>query len=211
MAHGGDATFCPCDTPVLADDEALFRDALVGFLELEPDVEVVAAVGNGDAAVAQVLEHRPDVAVLDVHMPGRDGIEAAADIRAVTPLPIVIVTRQARPAVLRRALRAGVQGFVCKTTPAGRLVDILRDVQQGKRYIDPEIAALALTEQACPLTPREAQVLALTLQGGPVAAIADQVCLAVGTVRNYLSSAMAKLDARNRHDAARIAAERGWI
>lgn len=196
---------------VLADDETLFRDALVGFLELEPDVEVVAAVGNGDAAVAQVLEHRPDVAVLDVHMPGRDGIKAAADIRAVTDLPIVIVTRQARPAVLRRALRAGVQGFVSKTTPADRLVGILRDAEQGKRYIDPEIAALALTERECPLTPREVQVLALTLQGGPVAAIADQVCLAAGTVRNYLSSAMAKLEARNRYDAARIAAERGWI
>ncbi|MEX2620011.1 MAG: response regulator transcription factor [Egibacteraceae bacterium] len=196
---------------MLADDEDLFRGALVALLELEPDVEVVAAVGNGEDAVAQALEHRPDILLLDVDMPGRDGIEAAADIRALMDVPIVIVTRQARPAVLRRALQAGVQGFVHKTTPAQRLIAILRDVQMGKRYIDPEIAAQALTEQECPLTPREMQVLGLTLQGEPVAAIAEQVCLAAGTVRNYLSSAMGKLGARNRFEAARIAAEKGWI
>ncbi|MEX0658100.1 MAG: response regulator transcription factor [Egibacteraceae bacterium] len=196
---------------VLADEEDLFRGAFVALLEQEADVEVVAAVGNGDCAVAQALEHRPDIVVLDVLMPGRDGIEAAADIRARMDVPIVIVTRQARPAVLRRALQAGVQGFVPKTTPAERLVSILRDVQMGNRYIDPEVAARALTVPQSPLTPREAQVLRLTMQGGPVAAIAEQVSLAAGTVRNYLSTAMAKVGARNRFDAARIAAERGWI
>lgn len=196
---------------VLADDEDLFRGAVVALLEMEPEVEVVAAVGNGDDAVAQALEHRPDIVVLDVDMPGRDGIEAATDIRALMDVPIVVVTRQARPAVLRRALDAGVLGFVSKATPAARLLTILRDVQQGTRYIDPEVAARALTEPQSPLTPREMQVLRLTLQGGPVAAIADQVSLAAGTVRNYLSSAMAKLEARNRFEAACIAAERGWI
>lgn len=196
---------------VLADDEDLTRGAIVALLELEPDIEVVAEVRDGDAAVAAVVQHRPDVALLDLEMPGKDGVEAAAAIAAVVDVPIVIVTRHARPAMLRRALAEGVLGFVPKTTPADRLVAILRDVQQGNRYIDPEIAALALTERQCPLTPREIDVLRLTLDGGPIAGIAEAVFLSPGTVRNYLSSAMAKLGARNRFEAARIASDEGWL
>ncbi|MGH8934199.1 MAG: response regulator transcription factor [Egibacteraceae bacterium] len=196
---------------VLADDEDLIRGALAALLELEPDVTVVAQVSDGHAAVAAVLEQRPDIAVLDLEMPGLDGVDAARAIREVIDVPIVMVTRHARPGTLRRALAAGVRGFVPKTTPAARLTTILRDVYEGGRYIDPDIAATALTEGACPLTTRELDVLRSTRRGGSIATVAEEVHLAPGTVRNYLSAAMAKLGASTRHEAARIAWEEGWI
>jgi two-component system response regulator DesR len=196
---------------VLADDEVLIRGALAALLELEDDIEVVAQVSDGDAAVAAVREHRPDVAVFDLEMPGRDGVLAAQAVRDLPDLVVVLVTRHARPGVLRRALAAGVRGFVPKTTPASRLASILRDVHAGSRYVDSEIAAAALTEGACPLTARELEVLRHALRGGPVATIAKESHLAAGTVRNYLSSAMTKLDVSTRYEAARMAWEEGWI
>ncbi|MEV4731233.1 response regulator transcription factor [Saccharopolyspora sp. NPDC049426] len=194
---------------VLADDEDLIRGALAALLALEPDLEVVAQCSNGVEALEAVRLHRPDIAVLDLEMPELDGVEAAK--RLTGELPIVLVTRHARPGVLKRALAAGIRGFVPKTTPATKLAAILRDVQSGGRYIDPEIAATALTGDACPLTDRELELLRHTLKGGTIAGIAAEVHLAQGTVRNYLSAAMTKLDVTTRHEAARRAWQEGWI
>lgn len=196
---------------LLADDEDLIRGALASLLELEPDLDVVAQAATTTAAVELARECRPDIAVLDLEMPPADGLRAAETIRADVGAHIVLVTRHARPGILRRALGAGVVGFVPKTTPAGQLAEILRSVAAGHRYVDPEIAASALTEAACPLTDRELDVLRAARTGDSVASIADQVHLASGTVRNYLSSAMAKLDVSSRHAATYRAWEEGWI
>ncbi|WP_447007018.1 response regulator transcription factor [Saccharothrix isguenensis] len=196
---------------VLADDEDLIRGALAALLELEDDISVVAQVSDGNAAVAAVVEHRPDIAVFDLEMPRRDGVLAAEAVRGLDGVAVVIVTRHARPGVLRRALSAGVRGFVPKTTPASQLASILRDVHEGRRYVDSEIAAAALTEGACPLTARELDVLRYALRGGTVATIAAEAHLAAGTVRNYLSSAMTKLGVSTRYEAARLAWDEGWI
>lgn len=194
---------------VLADDEDLIRGALATLLDLEEDLQVVAQCSNGREAVRQVEQQRPDIALFDLEMPELDGIEAAREVGAGTP--VVLVTRHARPGVLKRALAAGVRGFVPKTTPAAKLAVILRDIHTGGRYVDPEIAAAALTGDACPLTDRELELLRHTLHGGTIAAIAAEVHLAPGTVRNYLSSAMAKLGVSTRYEAARRAWEEGWI
>jgi two-component system response regulator DesR len=196
---------------LLADDEDLLRDALASLLGLEPDMTVVAQAGDGERAVALAAEHEPDLVVLDLEMPKLDGVEAARRILAQRTVPIVLVTRHARPGVLRRALASGVRGFVPKTTPADRLARILRDVHAGGRYVDSEIAATALTEGACPLSDRELEVLRLVREGLSAGAIAAAAHLAPGTVRNYLSAAMAKLGAPTRAEAARIAWEEGWI
>lgn len=168
---------------LIADDEDLIRGALAALLDLEDDLEVVAQAATSTDAVRLALEHRPDIAVLDLEMPPADGLHAAKQIREQLETRVVLVTRHARPGVLRRALSAGVSGFVPKTTPAERLAEILRDVAAGRRYVDPDIAASALTE----------------------------VHLAAGTVRNYLSTAMGKLDVSSRHAAAHRAWEEGWI
>lgn len=194
---------------VLADDEDLIRGALAALLALEPDLEVLAQCSNGVEALEAVRLHRPDIAVLDLEMPELDGVEAAK--RLTGELPIVLVTRHARPGVLKRALAAGIRGFVPKTTPATKLAAILRDVQSGGRYIDPEIAATALTGDSCPLTDRELELLRHTLKGGTIASIAAEVHLAQGTVRNYLSAAMTKLHVTTRHEAAKKAWQEGWI
>jgi len=196
---------------LIADDEGLLRGALAALLELEADLTVVAEAATTTEAVRLAAEHRPDIAVLDLEMPPADGLQAAAEIRAELPTRTILVTRHARPGVLRRALSAGVSGFVPKTTPAARLAEIIRDVAAGRRYVDSEIAALALTEGWCPLTERELEVLRASRGGAPVAEIAARVHLAPGTVRNYLSSAMAKLGAASRHAAAHRAWEEGWI
>lgn len=198
-------------TLLLADDEDLIRGALAALLELEPDLRVVAQAATSAAAVDLALAHRPQVAVLDLEMPPGDGLQAAAGIRAALGIPVILVTRHSRPAVLRRALAAGVAGFVPKTTPAGRLAEIIRDVHAGRRYVDSDIAASALTEDACPLTVRELDVLRAARTGAAVTEIAAVVHLAPGTVRNYLSSAMTKLGASTRHAAAHTAWEQGWI
>jgi two-component system, NarL family, response regulator DesR len=196
---------------LLADDEDLLRGALVALLELEEDLTVVAEAATSTDAVRLAHQHRPDIAVLDLEMPPADGLRAAEQIRAELPTRIVMVTRHARPGVLRRALSAGVSGFVPKTTPAARLAEILRDIAAGRRYVDPDIAASALTESECPLTDRELQVLRVSRTGASVNEIAAQVHLAPGTVRNYLSTAMAKLGVSSRHAAAHRAWEQGWI
>jgi two-component system response regulator DesR len=196
---------------LLADDEDLLRGALAALLELEEDLSVVAEATTSTDAVRLAREHRPDIAVLDLEMPPADGLRAAEEIRATLPTRIVLVTRHARPAVLRRALSAGVSGFVPKTTPAARLAEIIRDIASGRRYVDPDIAASALTEDDCPLTDRELQVLRAARTGASVSEIAAQVHLAPGTVRNYLSAAMTKLGVTSRHAAAHRAWEQGWI
>jgi two-component system response regulator DesR len=197
---------------VVADDEDLIRGALVALLDIEADLTVVAEAGTSTAAVEAVRRHRPDVAVLDLEMPPGDGLVATGQILAADAgTRVILVTRHARPGVLRRALAAGVSAFVPKTTPAERLAQIIRDVHAGRRYVDPEIAASALTEDECPLTARELEVLRAARSGESVAWISEQVHLAPGTVRNYLSSAMAKLGASSRHAAVRRAWEQGWI
>jgi two-component system, NarL family, response regulator DesR len=196
---------------LLADDEDLLRGALAALLELEEDLSVVAEAATSTDAVRLAREHRPDIAVLDLEMPPADGLHAAEEIRAALPTRIVLVTRHARPGVLRRALSAGVSGLVPKTTPAARLAEIIRDIASGRRYVDPDIAASALTEDDCPLTDRELQVLRAARTGASVSEIAAQVHLAPGTVRNYLSAAMTKLGVTSRHAAAHRAWEQGWI
>jgi two-component system, NarL family, response regulator DesR len=196
---------------LIADDEDLLRGALAALLALEDDLTVVAEASSSTEAVRLAREHRPDIAVLDLEMPPTDGLRAAEEIRAELPTQIVLVTRHARPGVLRRALSAGVSGFVPKTTPAARLADIIRDVAAGRRYVDPDIAASALTEDNCPLTDRELDVLRASRTGASITEIAAQVHLAPGTVRNYVSSAMAKLGTTSRHAAAHRAWEEGWI
>lgn len=196
---------------LIADDEDLLRGSLAALLALEEDIEVVAEASTSTDAVRLAREHRPDIAVLDLEMPPADGLYAAQEIRAELATHIVLVTRHARPGVLRRALSAGVSGFVPKTTPAARLAEIIRDVAAGRRYVDPDIAASALTEDDCPLTDRELEVLRASRTGASVIEIAAQVHLAPGTVRNYLSSAMSKLGVSSRHVAAHRAWEEGWI
>ncbi|MEU6259470.1 response regulator transcription factor [Streptomyces sp. NPDC047043] len=197
---------------LLADDEDLLRGALAALLGLEADLTVVAEAATTTDAVRLALEHRPDIAVLDLEMPPADGLRAAEEIRAAgLPTRNVLVTRHARPAVLRRALAAGVRGFVPKTTPAARLAEIIRDIAAGRRYVDPDIAASALTEDDCPLSDRELQVLRAARTGASIAEIAAEVHLAQGTVRNYLSAAMSKLGATTRHAAAHRAWQQGWI
>ncbi|MEV4844621.1 response regulator transcription factor [Micromonospora matsumotoense] len=196
---------------VIADDEELIRGALVALLSLEPDIEVVADVADGEAAVAAAVAHRPDLTLLDLEMPGLDGVDAARRLLRLVATQVVIVTRHARPGTLKRALSARVHGFVPKSTPASELARIIRSVAAGERYIDARLAASALTEQESPLTPREIDVLRLTRDGLPTKNIARQLGLAHGTVRNHLSSAMAKLNVDSRSAAAKIAWEHGWI
>jgi two-component system response regulator DesR len=196
---------------VLADDEDLIRGALAALLGLEDDLEVVGEASDSRAAVELALRERPDVAVLDLEMPPGDGLQAATEIRARLAIPVMLVTRHARPGVLRRALATGVSGFVPKTTPAARLAAIIRTVHGGRRYVDPDIAGSALTENDCPLSPRELEVLAIARTGVSILDIAAAVHLAPGTVRNYLSAAMTKLQQETRHSAARHAWEQGWI
>ena len=197
---------------LLADDQALVRGALASLLGLEPDLEVVAEVGRGDEVVGAGLATRPDVALLDVEMPGIDGLTATAALRAALPTcRVLVVTTFGRPGYLRRALRAGAAGFVVKDTPARQLADVVRRVHAGLRVVDPTLAAESLSLGGSPLTGRERDVLAATADGGTVAQIAARLFLSEGTVRNHLSSVIGKTGARTRADALRIATERGWI
>ncbi|CAN5173145.1 response regulator transcription factor [soil metagenome] len=181
---------------LLADDQALVRGALAALLSLEPDLEVVSEVARGDEVVAAALEHRPDVALLDVEMPGTDGITAAAALAIALPTcRVLIVTTFGRPGYLRRALAVGAAGFVVKDTPAVQLADAVRRVHAG----------------ASPLTDREHDVLRAARAGGTVADVARDLFLSEGTVRNYLSSAIGKTGARTRAEAVRIAEENGWL
>ncbi|MCP9958296.1 MULTISPECIES: response regulator transcription factor [Streptomyces] len=197
---------------LLADDEHLIRGALAVLLGLEDDLEVVAEAATGPEAIAMARAHRPDVAVLDLQMPGADGVKVATALRSEVPgCRTLILTGHGRPGHLRRALAAGVRGFVPKTVSAQRIAEIIRTVHAGNRYVDPELAADAISAGDSPLTAREAEVLELAADGAPVAEIARRVSLSPGTVRNYLSSAVLKLGAENRHTAVRLARERGWV
>jgi two-component system response regulator DesR len=197
---------------LLADDENLIRSALAALLAMEDDLEVVAQAGSGPEALAMARLHRPDVAVLDLQMPGLDGIAVAEMLRADLPdCGVLIVTSHGRPGHLKRALAAGVQGFLPKTVSAQVLADVVRIVRDGGRYLDPELAAEAISAGDNPLTPREADVLELAAGGAPVEEIALRAALSPGTVRNYLSSAASKLGAANRHEAAQVARAHGWI
>ena len=197
---------------LLADDQALVRGALSALLALEADLEVVAEVGSGDAVLDAVRQHRPDVALLDVEMPGLDGIAAAAAVRAEFPdVRVLIVTTFGRPGYLRRALQAGASGFVVKDTPAAALADAVRRVHAGLRVVDPALATDSLIAGESPLTARETEVLRAARGGSSVAAIARTLFLSEGTVRNHLSSAIGKTGAGNRAEAVQIADGNGWL
>lgn len=197
---------------LLADDENLIRGALAALLNLEDDLDVVAEAASGQEAVAMARAHRPDVAVLDLQMPGMDGIAVAAELRDGLPeCRSLIVTSHGRPGYLKRALATGVRGFLPKTVSAQVLAGVIRSVYDGGRYVDPELAAEAIGAGDSPLTPREADVLELAAEGAPVDEIAQRASLSVGTVRNYLSSAVSKLGAANRHEAVATARRLGWI
>jgi two-component system, NarL family, response regulator DesR len=197
---------------LLADDQALVRGALSALLSLESDLEVVAEVASGDAVLPAVLQHRPDVALLDVEMPGLDGISAAAALRAAVPAcRVLIVTTFGRPGYLRRAMEAGAGGFVVKDTPARELADAVRRVAAGLRVVDPSLAAETLANGGSPLTPRETEVLLAARDGGTIQDVARTVRLSEGTVRNHLSAAIGKTGARTRAEAVRLADQRGWL
>jgi two-component system response regulator DesR len=197
---------------LLADDQAMVRGALATLLGLEPDMEVVAAVGTGTEVVAAARTSNPDVALIDVEMPGLDGIAATAALHEALPaVRVLIVTTFGRPGFLRRALQAGASGFVVKDTPARQLAEAVRRVHSGLRVVDPTLAADSLAGGESPLTARETEVLIAAREGGSVADIARHVSLSEGTVRNHLSSAIGKTMARNRADAVRIADEYGWL
>ncbi|WP_049568312.1 response regulator transcription factor [Streptomyces sp. SBT349] len=197
---------------LLADDEHLIRGALAALLALEDDLAVVAEAASGPEALAMARAHRPDVAVLDLQMPGADGVTVARSLRGEVPdCATMIVTGHGRPGHLKRALAAGVRGFLPKTVSAQRLAEVIRSVHAGHRYVDPELAADAISAGDSPLTAREAELLELALDGASIAEIAARAGLAAGTVRNYLSAAAAKVGAENRHAAARIAREHGWV
>ncbi|WP_433350626.1 response regulator transcription factor [Microtetraspora malaysiensis] len=197
---------------LLAEDQHVVRGALVALLELEDDLTVVDAVGSGDAVLPAALRHRPDIAVLDIDMPGLDGLGAAAELHAKLPgCRTLMLTGNGRPGHLRRALTAQVNGFMLKTAPPDDLVAAIRTIAAGGRVLDPSLAVTAWDLADNPLTPREADVLRLAAGGAEATEIAADLFLSAGTVRNYLTTIVTKLGARNRTDAARIAREAGWI
>lgn len=205
----------PANRPIrilLADDQSLVRGALSALLGLEPDIEVVAEVGSGDQVLDAVLEHRPDVALLDVEMPGIDGIAAAALVRDRCPeTRVLIVTTFGRPGFLHRAMKSGASGFVVKDTPAAQLADAVRRVHAGLRVVDPSLATDSLVAGESPLTPRETDVLRAARGGSAIVGIAKSLFLSEGTVRNHLSAAIGKTGAANRSEAVAIAEGNGWL
>ena len=197
---------------LIAEDQSMVRGALRALLDLEDDIEVVAEVGRGDEVVAAAREHAPDVALLDIEMPGRDGIEAARELAGAVPAcRAVILTTFGRPGFLRRAMEVGAAGFLVKDAPVAELAEGIRAVVAGDRVIDRNLAAAALAVGATPLSAREADVLRASGDGATVADFAGRLFLSEGTVRNYLSSAMSKTGARTRVEAARIAERKGWL
>lgn len=197
---------------MLVDDQALVRGALAALLELESDLEVVGEVGRGDEVVVAARTAAPDVVLMDVEMPGMDGIEATAALRAALPsVRVLIVTTFGRPGFLRRGLQAGAAGFVVKDTPARELADAVRRVHQGLRVVDPALATDSLVAGESPLTQRETEVLRTARSGGTVADLAGTLFLSEGTVRNHLSSAIGKTGARTRAEAVQIADNNGWL
>nr|WP_202512710.1 response regulator transcription factor [Streptomyces sp. SID3343] len=197
---------------MLAEDQAMVREALAALLGLEDDILVVAQVSRGDEVVEAVRASGADVALLDIEMPGQDGLSAASDLRKALPgCRIVILTTFGRPGYLRRAMEIGADAFLVKDAPAAQLADAVRRVLRGERVIDPTLAAAALSVGADPLTEREREVLRAAADGSTVSEIATRLHLSEGTVRNHLSSCIGKTHARNRADAVRIAHENGWL
>jgi two-component system response regulator DesR len=197
---------------LIAEDQAMVRGALASLLGLEADIEVVAQVSRGDEVVAAALAAGPDVALLDIEMPGGSGLDAADELgRALPGCRILILTTFGRPGYLRRAMEGGAAGFLLKDAPAADLARAIRRAVAGERIVDPGLAAEALSQGESPLTPREREVLAAARQHDTVADLAGALYLSPGTVRNHLSSVMQKLDARNRAEALRVAEERGWL
>ena len=197
---------------LLADDQALVRGAMAALLDMEPDLKVVAEVGRGDEVLDAVRDHGVDVALLDVEMPGMDGVAAARVLHRVVPAcRVLMVTTFGRAGYLRQAMVAGVSGFIVKDTPARQLADAVRRVHEGLRVVDPALAAQSLAQGDSPLTDREAEVLRSASDGGTVADIARSLHLSEGTVRNHLSSAIGKTGARTRAEAVRLAVDNGWL
>jgi two-component system response regulator DesR len=197
---------------LLADDQALLRSALAALLALEEDLEVVATVGRGDEVIGAAMTSRPDVALLDIEMPGIDGIAAAAVLAQQLPsCRALILTTFGRPGYLRRAVESGASGFIVKDAPVEQLANAIRRVAAGEQVIDPVLAASALAQGSSPLTARERDVLVAARETATVTEIADRLFLSEGTVRNYLSGAIAKTNARNRSEALRVAEENGWL
>ncbi|WP_406285975.1 response regulator [Embleya sp. NBC_00896] len=197
---------------LLAEDQAMVREALAALLGLEDDIRVVAQVARGDEVVEAVRAGGADVALLDIEMPGQDGLSAAVDLRRAVPdCRIVVLTTFGRPGYLRRAMELGADAFLVKDAPAAQLADALRRVLRGERVIDPTLAATALSVGADPLTERERDVLRAASDGSTVSEIATRLHLSQGTVRNHLSSCIGKTHARNRADAVRISHDNGWL
>ncbi len=197
---------------LLAEDQAMVRGALAALLSLEGDIEVVAEIARGDEVVPAALAVLPDVALLDIEMPGGDGLQAAQALRTAVPsCRVVMVTTFGRSGYLRRALESGAVGFLLKDAPAADLAVAIRRVVAGERVVDPDLALAALADGDNPLTHRERAVLAATLTGADIPSIAAQLSLSEGTVRNYLSTAIQKLYAHNRLEAARLAEQKGWL
>lgn len=196
----------------MAEDMHMIQGALLALLALEEDIAVVEAVSSGSEILPAVLRHRPEVAVLDIELPGMDGLTAAALIHDQIPSTrCLMLTSLARPGNLRRAMYANVSGFLLKDAPPAQLADAIRRVAAGQRVIDPQLAMAAWDMAANPLTSRELEVLQMAAEGAEAAEIADQLYLSVGTVRNYLTTSVTKLNARNRVDAIRLARESGWL
>jgi two-component system response regulator DesR len=197
---------------LLAEDQAMVRGALVALLSREQDIAVVAEVGRSDEVVQTALATQPDVALLDIEMPGGNGLDCARALRKALPTcRSVILTTFGRSGYLRRAMESGAVGFLLKDAPAAELAIAIRRVMKGERVVDPELALSALSEGNNPLTPREREVLSVALSGASLAEIAMQLVLSEGTVRNHLSTAIQKLGAHNRMEAARLAEQRGWL
>ncbi|MGR6970111.1 response regulator [Streptomyces cynarae] len=201
-----------CIRVLLAEDQGMMRGALALLLGMEEDIEVVAQVATGDAIVDAVLTHRPDVALLDIELPGKSGLDAAAELREEAPgCRVLILTTFGRPGYLRRALEAGAAGFLVKDGPVEELAAAIRRVLTGETVVDPALAAAALSAGPSPLTARECDVLKASVDGATVADIAARLHLSESTVRNYLSSAIGKTGTRNRMEAMREARQQGWL
>jgi two-component system response regulator DesR len=199
-------------TLLLAEDQNMFRGAMATLLSLEPDLEVVVQLGRGDEVVGAAEAFEPDVALLDIEMPGMDGLEAARLLRTRVPATkVVILTTFGRPGYLKSAVDAGVSGFLLKDSPVTELAVVIRRVAAGERVVDPSLALAALSEGASPLTPRETEILAASRGHGTIAEMARGMHLSPGTVRNHLSAAIQKLGARTRAEAVQIAESKGWL
>ena len=197
---------------LLAEDQAMVRGALAALLALEGDIEIVAEAARGDEVLPAALAARPDVALLDIEMPGGDGLAAAAALEERLPsCRVIILTTFGRAGYLKRAMESGAMGFLLKDAPAAELAAAIRRVMNGERVVDPALAASALSERGSSLTDRERDVLAASADGATIADVAARLYLSEGTVRNYLSTAIQKLGARNRVEAARLAERKGWL